>query len=128
MAVKIIHDMSIALYEDNEPLEAVVMQAVNHPNVLRLFDYKTARTSKGEERLWLLLEFCDTGTLAVSIVNGIVILKMAWLAISFQSVLEDQSDDSNPWAVNLDSHSDTCRMLLTKGISELPPSRPPRCR
>ena len=66
MAVKIIHDFTSVQFEADLPLEPVLMQAVEHPNVLKLFEYKVVRSQKQQERLWLVLEFCNQGTLAVS--------------------------------------------------------------
>ena len=69
MAVKIIHDLTSVHFEDDLPLEPLLMQAVEHPNVLKLFEYKVARGQMQQEKLWLVLEFCNKGTLAVSFIN-----------------------------------------------------------
>lgn len=64
LAVKIVHCLNDSLDATGNPLEVLTMQATNHPNVLKLLDYKM--TSGAAKRLWLLLEYCERGNLAVS--------------------------------------------------------------
>ena len=65
VAVKIIHDLEASFQEDGKPLEALLMQAADHPNVLRLLDYKLTENLAKQKRLWLILDYCDGGSLAV---------------------------------------------------------------
>jgi len=43
-------------------LEAVLMQGVQHPNVVGLKTFKMAQTAAGNTHLWLVLDYCDQGT------------------------------------------------------------------
>ena len=52
--------------EGGVPLEVVIMQGVSHPNIVQLLDYKLQLKDSGcQPRLWLVLEYCHGGTLAV---------------------------------------------------------------
>lgn len=63
VAVKVVHDFERFLDDQGRPMEAVINGSSDHPNVVRLLDYKVV--ASGCKRLWLLLEYCDRGTLAV---------------------------------------------------------------
>lgn len=65
VAVKIVHQMCQALQTDIEPSEVTYMQAVYHPNLLRLYEWKLVVNSKREPRLWLVEELCDGGCISV---------------------------------------------------------------
>ena len=65
VAVKIVHHLAKRLQTGNNPSEPVLMQAVSHPNLLKVFEWKLAENARKEERLWLILELCDGGDIAV---------------------------------------------------------------
>ena len=65
VAVKVVHDMSEATFTDGVADEAITM--LQHTNILQMHKSLVVRTASGETRLWLILEYCDMGSLAVSI-------------------------------------------------------------
>eukprot|EP00891_Asterochloris_glomerata_P004428 jgi/Astpho2/4428/Aster-00044 len=89
LAVKIVESSSKAAKDSfGTPMEAVVTQGVDHPNVVSLVDFKMLEpdpsakkeivwdsANQGEERggkgeLWFLLEFCDKGCLQDAVDRG----------------------------------------------------------
>ena len=66
VAVKVVHELTSSLIVDAKPLECLALEAVSHPNIVKLYDWKQAVNSKGQQRLWLIMEFCNGGSLAVS--------------------------------------------------------------
>ena len=73
VAVKVVHDWDTSMEEDGLPLEVIVMQGISHPNIVQLRDYKLHLTGPGcQPRLWLVLEYCQGGTLAVRTLSVVV--------------------------------------------------------
>jgi hypothetical protein len=66
VAAKIVHDLSDAWREEGVPLEAALLQGLQHTGIVQLLDHKIARTTKGDEHLWLILEHCNKGTHSVT--------------------------------------------------------------
>ena len=65
MAVKIVKDPGSALCEGNVPLEALVLEGLSHSSVVGQRTWKMATTAAGQQRLWIVMDFCNRGTLAV---------------------------------------------------------------
>ena len=65
VAVKIVHRMCEHLQAGEHPSEASLMQEASHPNLLKLLHWKMTETSRNQQRLWLVTEFCDKGCISV---------------------------------------------------------------
>ena len=65
VAVKIVKDPGNALSEGNVPLEALLLEGLSHPCVVGYRTWKMASTTAGQQRLWIVMDFCNRGTLAV---------------------------------------------------------------
>ena len=78
VAVKIARDITDSGDLDGTPREAATMAALDHPHIVRQITYALAGAARGrpsyseqsqlpEVRLWMVLEFCDKGSLEVSL-------------------------------------------------------------
>lgn len=78
VAVKIARDITDSGELDGIPREAAIMSALDHPKVVRQIIHVLAGASRGrpsfseqsqlpEVRLWMVLEFCDKGSLEVRV-------------------------------------------------------------
>lgn len=66
VAVKVVHNLSQNREVDGVPGEAVFMESVKHHNLVHLLQWKITKNSKQERRLWLVMELCSGGSIAVS--------------------------------------------------------------
>ena len=67
MAVKVVHDLSEAIFTAGAPDEAETM--LKHNNIVRVHKSLLAKMASGEQRLWLILDYCDMGSLTVSLAH-----------------------------------------------------------
>ena len=76
VAVKIARDITDSGDLVGTPREAAIMAALEHPNIVRQITHVLAGAARGrpsyseqaqlnEVRLWMVLEFCDKGSLEV---------------------------------------------------------------
>eukprot|EP00884_Botryococcus_braunii_P002388 jgi/Botrbrau1/1214/Bobra.0163s0022.1 len=86
VAVKIVEDPKKVKWRGNEPVEYAVTSNVKHPNILRTLAFKSvcslgkekeertrhdsASSYMGDIQLWMLLEFCNRGSLMDAIDKG----------------------------------------------------------
>ena len=78
VAVKIAKDVADSGDLDGTPTEAAIMSALDHPHIVRQITYALAGATRGrpsysersqqsEVRLWMVMEFCDKGSLEVRV-------------------------------------------------------------
>ena len=78
VAVKIAKNITDSGRLDGTPSEAAIMSTLDHSQIVRQIRHKLAGASKGrpsyseqsrqpEVRLWMVLEFCDKGSLEVRV-------------------------------------------------------------
>ena len=83
VAVKIAKNVADSGRLDGTPSEAAIMSTLDYPHIVRQIRHELAGASKGrpsfseqsrlpEIRLWMVLEFCDKGSLEVRVFGNIV--------------------------------------------------------
>ena len=68
MPAQVIEDAECVRLHDGQPLEAVITEKLRHPNLVAALDYATVPGRdpyNPHDETWLLLDFCDRGSLIV---------------------------------------------------------------
>ena len=66
MALKIVDEFEETVEDNGQPAEASLLEHINHRFLVRLLAHKTTM-QRGKRRLWLVTEFCNRGSLHVSL-------------------------------------------------------------
>ena len=66
VALKIVDEFEETVEDNAQPAEASLLDGIDHPFLVRLMAHKTTE-QRGKRRLWLVTEFCNRGSLHVSL-------------------------------------------------------------
>ena len=111
VAVKIARDVRDSGRLDGTPREAAIMTLLEHPHIVRQITHGLAHSARGrpsyseqaqqpEERLWMVLEFCDRGALEVGVFGKTLCSHQPCLATCIQAL---------PWLYRPHASSCTCK-------------------